>query len=68
LWAKGLGARSIHNKIFPVHGEKCLAVKAFHNWVEKFSRGRSKAADNARPIRNVEIVTEASMQRVKGLI
>jgi hypothetical protein len=27
----------------------CLPRKAVHNWVEKFSQGRSKVADDARP-------------------
>jgi hypothetical protein len=27
---------------FPVYGGKCLSRKAAHNWVEKFSQGRSK--------------------------
>jgi hypothetical protein len=35
--------------MFPVFGEKCLSRKAVHNWVEKFSQGRSKVADDARP-------------------
>jgi hypothetical protein len=34
--------------MFPVYGEKCLSHKAVHNWVEKFSQGRSKVADYAR--------------------
>jgi hypothetical protein len=35
--------------MFPVYGGKCLSHKAVHNWVEKFSQGRSKVADDARP-------------------
>jgi hypothetical protein len=27
----------------------CLSRKAVHNWVEKFSQGRSKVANDARP-------------------
>jgi hypothetical protein len=34
--------------MFPVYGGKCLSRKSFHNWVEKFSEGRSKVADDAR--------------------
>jgi hypothetical protein len=33
-------------KIFPVYGGKCLSRKPVHNWVEKFSQGRSKVADD----------------------
>jgi hypothetical protein len=32
--------------MFPVYGGKCLSRKGFHNWVEKFSQGRSKVADD----------------------
>jgi hypothetical protein len=35
--------------MFPIYGSKCLTCKAVHNWVEKFSQGRSKVADDARP-------------------
>jgi hypothetical protein len=57
LWAK-----DIHKEIFPVYGWKCLSRKAFHNWDETFSQGYSKVADNARPGRDVETATEASVQ------
>jgi hypothetical protein len=33
LWAKGLTAKDIHKKRFPVYGVKCLSRKAVHNWV-----------------------------------
>jgi transposase len=45
-----------------------LSRKTVHNWVEKFSQGRSKVADDARPGRPVEIATEATVQRVEELI
>jgi hypothetical protein len=50
LWAKGLNANYIHKEMFPVYGGKCLSRKAVHNRVEKFSRGRSKVADDARQV------------------
>jgi hypothetical protein len=56
LWAKGLN--DIHKETFRVHGGKCLPRKAVHNWVEKFSQGRLKVADGARPDRPVEIAIE----------
>jgi hypothetical protein len=40
-------AKDIHKEIFPVYGGKCLSRKAVHNWVEIFSQGRSKVADDA---------------------
>jgi hypothetical protein len=47
LWEKGLDAKDIHKETFPVYGGKCSSCKAVHNWVEKFSQGRSKVADDA---------------------
>jgi hypothetical protein len=49
LWAKWLNAKDIHKEMFQVYGEKCSSGKVVQNWVEKFSQGRSKDADNARP-------------------
>jgi hypothetical protein len=49
LWAKGLNAKDIKRKMFPVYGGKCLSLTAVHNWVEKFTQGRSKVADDDRP-------------------
>jgi hypothetical protein len=49
LWAEGPNAKNIHKQMFHVYGGKCLSLKAVHNWVEKFSEGRSKVADDARP-------------------
>jgi hypothetical protein len=49
LRAKGLNAKDIHKETFPLYGRKCLSRKAVHNWAEKFSQGRSKFADDARP-------------------
>jgi transposase len=46
----------------------CLSRKAVHSWVEKFSQGRSKVADDARPGHPVEIATEATVQWVEELI
>jgi hypothetical protein len=48
--------------MFPVYGGKCLSHKTVHNWVEKFSQGRSKVADDARP------VAEVTKTRVKRLL
>jgi hypothetical protein len=45
LWEKGLNAKDIHKEMFPVYGGKCLSCKVVHNWVKKFSQGRSKIAD-----------------------
>jgi hypothetical protein len=42
----GLNAKDI---LFRAYGGKCLLRKAFRNLVDKFSQGRSKVADDARP-------------------
>jgi hypothetical protein len=34
--------------MFSVYDEKCLSREAVHNWVEKFSQGRSKVANDGR--------------------
>jgi hypothetical protein len=54
--------------MFPVYGGKCLSRKAVHKWVEKFSLGRSKVADDTQPGRPVEIAAEATVQRVEEFI
>jgi hypothetical protein len=46
--------------MYPIYGVKCLSRKAVHNWVEKFSQGRSKVANDARPGHRIEIATEAA--------
>jgi transposase len=55
-------------KVSCFYGGKCLSRKAVHNWIEKFSQGRSKVAADARPGRPVEIATEATAQRVEELM
>jgi hypothetical protein len=57
LWAKGLNAKDIHKEMFPVYGGKCFLCKAVHNWVEKFSQGRSKVADDVRKCAEVAETT-----------
>jgi transposase len=64
-WSNELNAKNIHKEMFPVYGGKCKVV---HNWVKKFSQERSKVADDPRPGRPVEIVTEATVQLVEELI
>jgi hypothetical protein len=60
LWAKGLNAKDIHKDNFPVYDGKCLSRKADNNWVEKFSQGYSKFADDVRS--DVEVAeTSVSM-------
>jgi hypothetical protein len=58
----------IHKEMLPVYGGKCLSRKVVDNWVEKFSQGRSKVADNVRPACPVDIATEATGQRMEALV
>jgi hypothetical protein len=57
LWSNILNANDFHKKMFPVYGEKCLSRKAIQNCVEKFSEGRSKIVDHARPGAEVAEIT-----------
>jgi hypothetical protein len=58
LWAKELNEKDIHKEMFAVYGGKFLSQKAVHKWVEKFSQGRSKVADDARQGAEVAEVTD----------
>jgi hypothetical protein len=49
LWAKELNAEDVRKETCIVYNGKCLTRKAIHSRVEKFSEGRSKVADDARP-------------------
>jgi hypothetical protein len=49
--------------MFPLYGGKCLSRKAILNWVDKFSHGRSKVADDVRPGRPAEIATKATSNK-----
>jgi hypothetical protein len=49
LWAKGLNAKDIHKEMFSFYSGKLLSRKAVHNWIEKFSEGRSKVVDDSQP-------------------
>jgi hypothetical protein len=62
------GQKDIHKGMFPVYGGKNLLHKAVHKWVQKFSQGHSKVADDVRPSHTVEIATEATVQWVEELI
>jgi hypothetical protein len=53
--------KDINKEISPVYGRQCLLRKAVHNWVEKFSQGRSKVADDVRPS---EEVAEKTVKRL----
>jgi hypothetical protein len=68
LWAGGLNAKDVNKEMFPVYGEKCMSCKVVHNWVEKFSQGCLKVADDAQLGHPVEMATEATVLCVEELI
>jgi hypothetical protein len=43
--------KDIHKEIFSVYGGKFYSRESVHNWVEKFSQGRSKVADDETEVR-----------------
>jgi transposase-like protein len=59
LWAKGMAAKDIHNEMLPTFGEHCLSHQIVHNWVQKFSEGRTSIENERRVGRPVEIATSA---------
>jgi len=49
LWAKKkMEAKDIHKEMLPMYGEHCLSRQAVHNWVQKFSEGRTGIEDKHR--------------------
>ena len=42
---KGMAAKDIHKEMLPMYDELCLSRQAVHNWVEKFSQGRTSIED-----------------------
>ena len=69
LWAKNMdAAKDIHKEMLPMYGEHCLSRQAVHNWVQKFSEGRTSIEDEHRAGRPVEIATLEMLQRFKDII
>jgi transposase len=62
-WTGGQNVTDIHKGMLPIYGGKCLSRNTVPNWVEKFSEGRSKVADDARSGCPVDIATETTVQR-----
>ena len=46
-------AKDIHKEMLPMYGEHCLSRQAVHNWVQKFSEGRTSIEDEHRAGRPV---------------
>ena len=45
LWEKNMEAKDIHKEMLSMYGEHCLSCQAIHNWVQKFSEGRTSMED-----------------------
>ncbi|KAG8232245.1 hypothetical protein J437_LFUL011798 [Ladona fulva] len=45
LWAKNMAAKDIHKEMLAMYSEHCLSCQAIHNWVQKFSEGRTSIED-----------------------
>ena len=54
--------------MLPTYGEHCLSRQAVHNWVQKFSEGRTSIEDEYRAGRPAEIATPETSQRVEDTI
>ena len=48
LWAKIMEAKDIRKEMLPMYGEHCLSRQTVHNWVQKFSEGRTIIEDEHR--------------------
>jgi len=60
--------KDIHKEMLPMYGEHCLSRKAVHNWLQKYSEGRTSIEDEHRAGRPVEIATPETLQRVEDII
>jgi len=61
----GMEAKDVHKEMLPMHSEHCLSRQAVHNWVQKFSEGRTSIENEQRAGRPVEIATPETLQRVE---
>ena len=58
-------AKDIHKEMLPMYGEHCLSRQVVHNWVQKFSEGRTSIEEEHRAGRPVEIATPETLQLVE---
>ena len=68
LWAKDMAAKDIHKKMLSMYSEHCLSRQAVHNWVQKFSEGRTCIEDEHQVGWPVEIAMPATLQHVEDII
>ena len=58
----------MHKEMLPMYVEHYLSRQAVHNWVQKFSEGRTSIEDELWACRPVEIATPETLQRVQDII
>jgi len=58
---KNMEAKDIHKEMLPMYVEHCLSRQAVHNWVQKFSEGRTSIEDEYLAGRPVEIATPETL-------
>ena len=54
VWAKVMAAKDIHKEMLPMYAQYCLSRQAVHNWVQRFSEGRTSIEDEhpvGRPVK-----------------
>ena len=61
-------AKDIHKEMLPMYGKHCLSRQAIHNWMQKFSEGRTSIEDEHRAGRPVEIAKPETLQRIEYII
>ena len=60
LWAKDMAAKDIHKEMLTMYGEHCLSRQEVHNWVQKFSEGRTSIEDEHRVGRQCARVSDSN--------
>jgi hypothetical protein len=45
-----MAAKDIHKEMLPMYGEHCLSRQSVHDWVQKFSEGRTSIEGEHRAV------------------
>jgi hypothetical protein len=61
------GSKDIHKEMLPMYGEHRLSHQAVHNWVQKFSEGRTRIKDKHQVGQPVEFAAPATLQHVEDI-
>ncbi|KAG8224663.1 hypothetical protein J437_LFUL005105 [Ladona fulva] len=59
LWPKNMTAKDIHKEMLAMYSEHCLSCQAIHNWVQKFSEGRTMEISMPEMLQRVEDIVRA---------